>query len=106
MLESGEKLQAGDGVYAVNMKKAVALFRIGTRPLTDGIDAFFEAISAFATTGLSAGVTARTGLAGQIALVLAMYIGRVGPVCFIIALNRSEDDRVNEVLPEGRIMVG
>ena len=37
VLESGEKLQAGDGVYAVNMKKAVALFRIGTRPLTDGM---------------------------------------------------------------------
>ena len=37
VLEAGEKLQAGDGVYAVNMKKAVALFRIGTRPLTDGM---------------------------------------------------------------------
>ena len=79
---------------------------VAERPLTDGIDAFFEAVSAFATTGISAGVTARTGLAGQIALVLAMYIGRVGPVCFIISLNRSEEDRINEVLPEGRIMVG
>ena len=37
VLEAGESLKPGDGVYVVNMKKAIALFRIGTRPLTDGM---------------------------------------------------------------------
>ncbi|MBQ5969861.1 MAG: hypothetical protein IKN72_08055 [Clostridia bacterium] len=76
------------------------------RPGFDGVDALFEAVSAFATTGLSSGVTAGTGVVGKIALVCMMYIGRVGPVCFIIALNRGDDEKRGEVLPEGRIMVG
>ena len=34
----GEKLSAGDKVYAVNMKKSIALFVIGSRPLADGMN--------------------------------------------------------------------
>ena len=32
-----KKLKAGDKVYAVGMKKTVALFQIGTRPIEDGL---------------------------------------------------------------------
>ncbi|MBP3689886.1 MAG: aminopeptidase [Schwartzia sp.] len=32
-----KKLKAGDKVYAVGMKKTVALFRIGSRPIEDGL---------------------------------------------------------------------
>lgn len=35
---SGEKLKAGDKVYAVCMKKMIALFRIGTRPISEGMN--------------------------------------------------------------------
>ena len=38
VLKAGEKLKAGDKVYAVNMKKAVVLFNIGTEPLQEGIN--------------------------------------------------------------------
>lgn len=34
----GRKLKPGDKVYAVNMKKAIALFQIGEEPLTDGMN--------------------------------------------------------------------
>ncbi len=37
IVEKGEKLKAGDKVYAVNMKKAIALFHIGTEPLEKGM---------------------------------------------------------------------
>ena len=37
ILAAGEKLRAGDKVYAVNMGKAVALFNIGTEPLEKGM---------------------------------------------------------------------
>ncbi len=37
ILAAGEKIQAGDKVYAVNMKKAVVLFHIGTEPLEKGM---------------------------------------------------------------------
>lgn len=35
---SGKKLKTGDKVYAVNMKKAIALFQIGESPLTEGMN--------------------------------------------------------------------
>lgn len=38
IIKNGEKLKAGDKVYAVNMKKAIALFNIGTEPLEQGMN--------------------------------------------------------------------
>ena len=38
IIENGEKLSAGDKVYAVNMKKAVVLFHIGEEPLENGMN--------------------------------------------------------------------
>lgn len=38
VLEQGKQLKTGDKVYAVNMKKAIALFRIGNQPLTEGMN--------------------------------------------------------------------
>lgn len=75
-------------------------------PAAGGVRVLFEAVSAFATTGLSCGVTASCGIVGQLALVFAMFIGRLGPICFIVALNAREEDKSGEVMPEGRIMVG
>lgn len=37
VLETGESLSAGDKVYAVNMKKSIALFQIGRKPLEKGM---------------------------------------------------------------------
>ena len=36
--KAGKKLKPGDKVYAVNMKKAVALFQIGSDPITEGMN--------------------------------------------------------------------
>ncbi len=36
--KQGKQLKTGDKVYAVNMKKAIALFRIGKQPLTAGMN--------------------------------------------------------------------
>ena len=38
ILESGETLKTGDGVYAVYMDKTIALFRIGEEPLENGMN--------------------------------------------------------------------
>ncbi|MBQ1876464.1 MAG: aminopeptidase [Selenomonas sp.] len=38
VVAAGEKLQPGDKVYAVNMKKALALFNIGDEPLAQGMN--------------------------------------------------------------------
>ena len=39
VLAAGGSLQAGDKVYAVNMKKAVVLFHMGTEPMEKGMEA-------------------------------------------------------------------
>ena len=38
VIEEGKKVKAGDKLYAVNMKKAIALFQIGTAPLEEGLN--------------------------------------------------------------------
>ena len=37
-VKENRALKPGDKVYAVCMKKAIALFQIGTRPLTEGMN--------------------------------------------------------------------
>ncbi|MFI0421551.1 TrkH family potassium uptake protein [Spongiactinospora sp. 9N601] len=68
-------------------------------------EVLFEVISAFATNGLSTGITAHATPAGHILLVLLMFIGRVGPLTLGSALALRERTRRYE-LPEERIIVG
>lgn len=46
----------------------------------------FEAVSAFATTGLSTGITASLSAAGKTIILVAMFVGRVGPITVAIAV--------------------
>ncbi|MFP7760593.1 TrkH family potassium uptake protein [Marisediminicola sp. LYQ85] len=50
----------------------------------------FEVVSAFATVGLSTGITAQLPIAGQIILILLMFIGRLGPITLASALALRE----------------
>ncbi len=71
-----------------------------------GVDAAFEAVSAFATVGVSSGVTAVTNWVGKIALTLTMFIGRVGPVSFGLTLAAQQKVNRKLIVPEGKIVVG
>ena len=46
----------------------------------------FEVISAFATTGLSTGITASLSTPSQLTLCALMYLGRIGPFTLVAAL--------------------
>lgn len=71
-----------------------------------GLDAvLFESVSAFATVGLSTGITADIPTAGQLILVLLMFAGRVGPITLAAALALRERSRRYD-LPEERPIVG
>lgn len=54
----------------------------------------FEAVSAFATVGLSQGVTAALGEGQQLVLVALMFLGRVGPLTFALAVTRRDVSRL------------
>lgn len=50
------------------------------------ISILFEAVSAFATVGLSTGITADLSTLGQLFIIVTMYIGRVGVLILMGAL--------------------
>ena len=47
----------------------------------------FESASACGTVGLSTGLTARLTIAGKYILMVAMFLGRLGPLTFLIAVS-------------------
>lgn len=70
------------------------------------VQCLFDAVSAFSTTGLTAGAAAQTGIVGKWLLVLTMFAGRVGPVSLIMSLVLSKTKRKNIVVPDGQILIG
>lgn len=50
------------------------------------IEVFFETVSAFATVGLSTGITAQFSMFGTLVLTLLMYAGRVGILILMAAV--------------------
>jgi potassium uptake TrkH family protein len=53
----------------------------------------FEAASAFGTVGLSTGITGKLPEAGEVALIVLMYLGRTGPLTLATALALRERER-------------
>ncbi|MCI1966121.1 MAG: cation transport protein [Oscillospiraceae bacterium] len=78
-----------------------------TNSATSGVDALFEATSAFGTVGLTANVTPHLTVIAKLAVICAMYIGRVGPVSLGLAFTmRRGRHSSGTILPEGKIVVG
>jgi trk system potassium uptake protein TrkH len=50
----------------------------------------FEAVSACATVGLTTGLTDELTEAGRVIIILAMFVGRLGPLTVLIALAGRE----------------
>ncbi|WP_199700748.1 TrkH family potassium uptake protein [Jiangella rhizosphaerae] len=65
----------------------------------------FEVVSAFATVGLSTGITADLPSGAQAAIMVLMFIGRLGPITFASALALRQRGRRYE-LPEARPIIG
>jgi len=63
----------------------------------------FEAVSAFATVGLSTGITPSLQDPSKLVLVVVMFIGRVGPITVATAL-KGKESSVKHV--EERIIIG
>lgn len=65
----------------------------------------FEVVSAFATVGLSTGITASLPPAGQIILMILMFLGRLGPLTLGTALVLRQRKVLYE-LPKERPVIG
>jgi len=64
----------------------------------------FEATSACCTVGLTTGITSELTPASQVIIILAMFVGRVGPLTLVLAISRREPQRFE--YPEESVMVG
>jgi trk system potassium uptake protein len=52
----------------------------------DFLAATFEAVSALGTAGLTTGVTQQLAPSGQLLIIAAMFVGRLGPLTLVLAL--------------------
>ena len=68
-------------------------------------DLLFETVSAFATVGLSTGVTSGLSLLGKVVIIGTMFIGRTGIAAMAMGIARNEKERFYEY-PSANIMVG
>lgn len=69
------------------------------------IEITFEAISAFATVGLSTGVTPDLSNPGKLIIITLMFVGRLGPVWLLTAIN-SWQSEPRYRLPEDDMPLG
>lgn len=103
----GARVQRQALTVALLSVAAVVLSALAIMEMTDFAlaDVMFEVTSAFATVGLSTGITADLPGAAQLLLILLMFVGRLGPITFATALALRERQRLYQ-LPEGRPIIG
>jgi trk system potassium uptake protein TrkH len=102
----GEQIAKALAVMGVSAA-VVAVTTLGllTGEAGDSLKLTFEAVSAFGTVGLSTGLTPGLSTAGKLLIILAMFIGRTGPLTLAFALAaRRAPSRVR--FPEEKIMIG
>ncbi|NEO66852.1 MAG: ATPase, partial [Moorea sp. SIO4G2] len=74
-------------------------------PNMDFIEILFEVVSAFATVGLSTGITPDVSTLAKLVLIGTMYIGRVG-VLLLMASLLGEPRPSAVQYPEENLLVG
>ncbi|OEG71114.1 hypothetical protein ATZ36_16285 [Candidatus Endomicrobiellum trichonymphae] len=66
----------------------------------------FEVFSAFATVGLSLGITADLSVEGKVLIIVAMIAGRIGILTLLILVLNPVAKKKSIKYPEARILVG
>ncbi len=101
------------------VSKAVTIFFIGLTVVTIVVitlsitevgkamtDIIFEVFSAFATVGLSTGITSSLSVVGKLVISVTMFFGRVGPLTIIIALAARAESKNLIRYSKGKIGIG
>jgi len=85
----------------------VAIFSLSITEDASFIDIVFESFSAFGTVGLSRGITTALTTVGRLAIIVTMFVGRVGPMTLVLAISAGNEQGPTSVrYPEGKIIVG
>lgn len=70
------------------------------------IQLFFEAVSAFATVGLSMNTTPLLNPEQQMVVIVLMFLGRIGPLTFAVAFNKPKGHQLVRYPAEKDILIG
>lgn len=80
---------------------------VSIQPNFHVLDILYETTSAFGTVGLSLGATTSLNSVSKFFIILTMFLGRVGPLSFAVALTLKSSRRTSDlVYPEAKILVG
>lgn len=67
----------------------------------------FEVVSAFATVGLSTGITSKLSVFSELLIIFTMYLGRVGPLTLALVIgSRGKKTNSRIKYPEENISIG
>lgn len=91
----------GSGMTVIAITTIIAI----TDPEIEFIRILFEVVSAFATVGLSTGITASISPLAKLTLIVTMYVGRVGVLLLMAALLGDPKPSVVHY-PEENLLVG
>ena len=69
-------------------------------------DALYEVMSAVNTVGLSRGLTPDLNVAGQILIIIGMFLGRVGPITMLLFFKNSSKKADGIQYADGKYIVG
>ena len=83
----------------------ITLLILIVQPTLPFISVLFEVISAFATVGLSLGITAKLCVVAKLLIVVTMFIGRIGPITFALFLTKKGNKSPFEY-PEESVIIG
>lgn len=93
--------------FIVVLGDALLLNTLGLSKIHSFLDVLFEAVSSFATVGLTRNLTPDLNNFGRILLSFTMLIGRVGPLTIAMAITkRTRNYNGHYKCPEGRVIVG
>ena len=82
-----------------------ALFLLSLTESLPLLTTMFEAFSAFSTVGLSMSATFDLSIPGRLVIILLMYLGRIGPLTFALALVQ-EPHASNVKYPSEGVLIG
>ncbi len=77
-----------------------------TNPQIALMDALYETFSATATVGLSRNLTASLNDAGRMVIIIAMYLGRIGPISLVMFFKGNKDLGDLITCAEGKFYIG
>jgi trk system potassium uptake protein TrkH len=99
-------VRRASGVFFLSVTfVAAAIFTLLLTEKLEPMKVTFEAFSAFATVGLSTGITPELSTAGRLVVTATMFVGRIGPLTLAIALAiRPTAARFR--VPEERVVIG